>query len=47
MALRGLIVVWLGWAVLMLGFQAYVQARFSLERPDRALDWTAGDTAGG
>jgi hypothetical protein len=46
-ALRGLVVVWLGWALLILGFQAYVQARFALVRPDNALDWTAGDTAAG
>jgi hypothetical protein len=36
--------VWLGWAVLMLGFQDFVQARFQLQRPDTVMDWTASWT---
>jgi hypothetical protein len=36
--------VWLGWAVLMLGFQDFVQARFQLQRPDTVKDWTASWT---
>jgi len=43
--LTGLLVVWLGWAAIMLGFQALAPMRFSLERPDQALDWTAAETA--
>jgi hypothetical protein len=43
-ALRSLLIVWLAWAALMLGFQALVQERFSLQRPDQALDWTAAET---
>ncbi|MGH6956130.1 MAG: mannosyltransferase family protein [Caulobacteraceae bacterium] len=38
---RTVILVWLGWAVLMMGFQSFVQARFQLVRPDRVLPWTA------
>jgi hypothetical protein len=43
---RNVVIVWLGWAVLMLAFQAYVQARFELARPDRTFDWTATWTNG-
>jgi hypothetical protein len=39
--------VWLGWAVLMLGFQDFVQARFQLQRPDMLMDWTASWTNAG
>ena len=38
---RTIFFVWLGWALVMLGFQAFVLARFDLVRPDRTLDWTA------
>lgn len=39
--------VWLGWAVLMIGFQAWVQARYELKRPDTVMDWTASWTSAG
>ena len=39
-----MLLIWLGWAVLMLGFQDFVQARFQLERPDTVKDWTASWT---
>jgi len=38
---RHIVVVWLGWAAIMLGFQAFALARLDLARPDRTLDWTA------
>jgi hypothetical protein len=38
------VLVWLGWAVLLLGYQDFVQARYELVRPDRVLDWTASWT---
>src|SRR5579883_1434985 len=41
---RRVALVWLGWALVMLGFQAFVLARFDLVRPDRTLDWTASWT---
>lgn len=36
--------LWLAWAVLLLGFQSLVQARLELKRPDHALAWTARET---
>jgi hypothetical protein len=45
--LRRVALVWLGWAVLMLGFQAWVQARYELKRPDTVMDWTASWTNAG
>ena len=39
-----MVLVWLGWAALLLGYQAFVQARYDLVRPDRVLDWTASWT---
>src|SRR5581483_4328098 len=44
---RRVVLVWLGWAVLMLGFQAWVQARYELKRPDNVKDWTASWTSAG
>lgn len=43
---RSILMIWLGWAVLMLAFQGLVHARFDLKRPDRSLDWTAAQTGG-
>lgn len=37
--------IWLGWAVLMIGYQVLIPARFKVMRPDRALNWTASETA--
>lgn len=44
---RKLLGLWLGWAVVMLTFQALVPARLTLARPDRALEWTATETLPG
>src|SRR5215469_1856886 len=41
---RQIMLVWLGWAAIMLGFQAFALARLDLARPDRTLDWTASWT---
>ncbi|HTX49400.1 MAG TPA: mannosyltransferase family protein [Caulobacteraceae bacterium] len=41
---RTIFFVWLGWALVMLAFQAFALARFDLVRPDRTLDWTASWT---
>jgi hypothetical protein len=43
--LRAVFLVWLGWAALMLAFQAWVPARFELARPDNVLDWTGSWTS--
>ncbi len=45
--LRRVVLVWLGWAMLMLSFQAWVQARYELKRPDTVMDWTASWTNAG
>jgi hypothetical protein len=39
--------VWLGWALLMLGLQDFAQARFQLQRPDTVMDWTSSWTNAG
>lgn len=41
---RNVILIWLGWALIMLGYQGWVQKRIQLERPDRVLSWTASET---
>lgn len=43
-ASRTLILIWLGWAVILLSFQALVEARFQPYRPDYALSWTPSET---
>ena len=43
-SMRQIVLVWLGWAAIMLGFQAFALARLDLARPDRTLDWTASWT---
>ena len=42
--LRSVVLLWLGWAILLLGFQALAVARFDLKRPDNALAWSAAET---
>lgn len=41
---RTIFSLWLAWAVIMLLYQMWVPARLSLQRPDRALSWTATET---
>ncbi len=43
-AVRNILLIWLGWAVVLSGFQWLVQMRVSLERPDFALLWTPSET---
>lgn len=42
--LRTLIPLWLGWFLLLYGFQALTQARFEFVRPDLAVPWSATET---
>jgi hypothetical protein len=42
--LRQGLLIWLGWAVLMCGFQVFAPARLSLRRPDFATAWTPAET---
>jgi len=39
-----IIFVWLAWALILIGYQALVQARFQPQRPDRVLSWTPNET---
>jgi hypothetical protein len=45
--IRQLILLWLGWCAIMLGFQALGADRFSPIRPDRATTWSAAETGAG
>jgi hypothetical protein len=39
-----IVIIWLGWALAMVGYQAYVIARFDLKISDRSLAWTESET---
>jgi Gpi18-like mannosyltransferase len=41
---RTIFVIWLGWALVMVGYQAYVMARFTVRPPDSSLSWTGSYT---
>jgi Gpi18-like mannosyltransferase len=43
-ALRTLVLIWLAWFVLLIGFQALVNWRYQPARPDYAVSWTPGET---
>jgi hypothetical protein len=45
LGLPRLLLLWLGWAVLVLVFQSVVPLRLQLRRPDFAVPWTARETA--
>jgi hypothetical protein len=42
--LRALVLLWLCWAVIILGYQTVASGRFTPERPDRSTPWTAAET---
>ncbi|MCA9909338.1 MAG: hypothetical protein KC519_11860 [Anaerolineae bacterium] len=44
-SLRVIVLIWLLWSVIIIGFQTIVQNRFQPNRPDRALEWTPNETA--
>ena len=44
---RVIVLMWLAWAIIVLGFQAWVTARVELKYPDRARDWTTRSTGKG
>jgi hypothetical protein len=44
---RTIFLIWLGWVVVILGYQSFVTSRFTVRRPDFALFWTAGSTRPG
>jgi hypothetical protein len=39
-----IILIWLGWALIMIAYQAYVIGRINLQAPDRSLSWTETGT---
>jgi hypothetical protein len=41
---RNILLLWLGWALIMVGYLNYAPARFQLVRPDNALSWTPYST---
>jgi hypothetical protein len=41
---RNIVLIWLGWAVVILSFQTWVQMRINLKRPDTVLNWTSSET---
>ncbi len=43
-SLRTIFFIWLAWALILIGYQVYVQARFEPQRPDYALSWTPQET---
>ncbi|MCK5793373.1 MAG: hypothetical protein KAH12_01605 [Anaerolineales bacterium] len=43
---QNLIILWLVWAAVIIGFQSLVADRFQPRRPDRVLEWTDWETAG-
>ncbi len=42
--LRTIVLVWLGWAIVLLAYQAFAPARLPLARPDRATSFSADET---
>ncbi|MCB9450607.1 MAG: hypothetical protein H6672_04165 [Anaerolineaceae bacterium] len=42
---RDLFLIWVVWAVIIIGFPAVLDSRLELKRPDRALSWTPQETA--
>ncbi len=45
-SIRTLVVIWLAWVLILLGYQAAIAARLSIQKPDTVLPWTARDTSG-
>ena len=43
-SIRNLVLLWLGWAFVMLVFQHWIGSRLELQPPDHALFWTANET---
>jgi len=42
--LRWIVLLWLGWAAILLGYQATAAGRFAPQRPDHATAWSADET---
>ncbi len=44
---RNIILIWLSWVLIVIGFQALSTARIVPQFPDRAQDWTTNSTGPG
>jgi hypothetical protein len=44
---RTIITIWLGWILVIFGYQAYVTNRLDIVRPDYARSWTVNETLAG
>ncbi len=42
--IRNIVLLWLAWSVIIIGYMHFASYRYSPERPDDALVWTAGET---
>ena len=45
--IRNILLLWLGWSIILLSFQHWVQMRLDLKGPDTVLEWTAAETTPG
>lgn len=45
--LTTVVITWLFWALIMVGYVAYVQGRFNVKPPDKAVSWTENETLPG
>jgi len=43
-SIRRIILIWLAWAIILIGFQWLASSRFQPKRPDYALEWTPHET---
>ncbi len=43
-SVRTIVLIWLAWVLIVLGFQSWAIARLQPARPDRVLEWTARET---
>ena len=46
-ALRNIVLIWLAWVLIVIGFQTLATSRFSPQFPDTAQGWTASFTGKG
>lgn len=46
-AIRTIVLMWLAWVLIVLGYQAWITARVDLQYPDRAQEWTTKFTGEG
>lgn len=42
--MKKIILLWLCWAIIIIGFQRLVVTRFAIDRPDRVIGWTPTET---